>query len=397
MEKHDTNQEIIKAFKLRLKPTAQQKLKLKQWAGAARFTYNKVIETFNNDKDKSKVNNFKLRNKFVTYTTRHGTTNNFFSNKLWLLDCPKAIRKGAVDDAVTARKAALTNLKNGNIKHFSMRYRTKKHKSWSLTLEKANVVHKEDALSIFPKMLGNMKYCSTKQLNKLIGTNHPLMDCKLQQDRYNDYYLIVPTKVKVCNTPKLSGVVAIDPGIRKYVTMYSPDNKEAYLIASEFQKIIVPLLLQADKLCAQTTRTNGRKKYKLEQRLVRLRKRIHYLKTELFNQTASFISDNYSTVLMPKLDTQQIAALSTTNKYLARELNNTRHMSFFNHLRYKCLEKGVKFLHVEEHYTSQTCHECGHLHKTNEEIHHCPCCGYVGDRDVIGAFNILLKAVRLPS
>jgi putative transposase len=389
----DQGQEIVKALKLRLKPDAHQKILLKQWSGASRYTYNKVVETFNNVKDSSKVNAFKLRNRFVTFQTRHGTTNNFFSNKPWLLDCPKAIRKGAVDDAVAARKAALSNLKNGNIRHFTMRYRSKKTKTSSLTLEKTNITRNDNALSIFPKSLGDMKYCSTKQLHKLIASKHPLMDCKLQRDKFGDYYLVVPTKVKVCK-PKRSGVVAIDPGVRKYLTMYSPDNQEAHFVAARFIDTIKPLLLHADNLCSRIAKSNGKTKHKLQQQLIRLRKRIHNLKTELLHKTASFITDSYSTVLMPKLDTQQIAALSTTTKYLARELNNTRHMSFFNHLKYKCLEKGVKFLHVEEYYTSQTCHKCGHLHKTSEEIHSCPSCEYVGDRDLIGALNILLKAVR---
>lgn len=388
-----TSREIVKALKLRLKPTAAQKQQLKQWAGASRFTYNKIINTFNNPKETARVNAFKLRNRFVTSETRHGTTNNFFDDKLWLLDCPKAIRKGAVDDAVTARKAALSNLKNGNITHFKMRYRSKKTPSWSLTLEKNNIICDEDVLAIFPRKLGSMRYCRKKQMHKMIPGKHPLMDCKLQRDKFGDYYLVVPNKVKVAS-PKRSGIVSIDPGIRKYLTMYSPDNYEAHIIASRFIDTLKPLLLQTDALYGRLTKTNGKQRDKIKRQLIKLRKRIHNLKTELTHRSTAFITDNYSTVLMPKLDTQQIAALSTTNKYLARELNNTRHMSLFNHLRNKCLEKGVTFLHVEEHYTSQTCHECGHLHKTDKEIHSCPKCGYTGDRDLIGALNILLKAVR---
>ena len=388
-----TSQEIVKALKLRLKPTAAQKHQLKQWAGASRFTYNKIINTFNNTKETAKVNAYKLRNRFVTSETRHGTTNNFFADKPWLLDCPKAIRKGAVDDAVTARKAAFSNLKNGNITHFKMRYRSKKTPSWSLTLEKNNIICDKDILSIFPRKLGSMKYCRKKQLHKLITEKHPLMDCKLQKDRFGDYYLVVPNKFKV-TTPKRPGLVSIDPGVRKYLTMYSPDNHEAHIVASRFIDTLKPLLLQTDAMYGRLSKASGKQRDKLKRQLVKLRKRIHNLKTELTYRSAAFITDNYSTVLMTKLDTQQIASLSTTNKYLARELNNTRHMSFFNHLKYKCLEKGVTFLHVEEHYTSQTCHECGHIHKTDKEIHSCPKCGYIGDRDLIGALNILLKAVR---
>lgn len=394
MAKEDTKEtKVTKALKLRLNPTLEQKTIIKKWDGCSRFTYNKALDIINRTPNE-RVDKFKLRNKFVTVTTRHNTVNNFFNNKLWLLDCPKAIRKGAIDDLVTARKAALTNLKNKNIDHFKLRFRSKKDKYFSLTLEKNNISRKDDKLFIFGNSLNEMKYRNTKQLHKLISSIHPTMDCKLQKDKFNDYYLVIPHSVEIRKQPIKEGVVSIDPGIRKFLALYSPDDKSAHFIASRFMNIIKPLLYEIDNICSEMTKTSGRKKDKLKQKLIRLRKRIHYLKHELLYQSANYITNKYSIVLCPKLNIPLLAALKTTNKFLARELYNSNHCKFFNHLEYKCKEKNVKFLHVSEHYTSQTCHQCGTLHKTNEEIRCCPNCGCEGDRDLIGSLNILLRAVR---
>lgn len=156
------------------------------------------------------------------------------------------------------------------------------------------------------------------------------------------------------------------------------------------------MLFEIDNLCSIRTKSLGRKKDKITRKITKLRKRIFNLKKELIHQSASYITNNYSIVLMPKLETQEISRLETTTKYLAREITCTSHCTFFNHLKYKCKEKGVRFLHVNEDYTSQTCNKCGFKQKDEKEIHECSNCNYRCDRDVNGAFNILLKAIRVP-
>ena len=85
------------------------------------------------------------------------------------------------------------------------------------------------------------------------------------------------------------------------------------------------------------------------------------------------------------------------------------HSKVFDAIKYKCWEHGSKFLHVDEAYTSQTCPNCGKLHKTSSETYSCPACGYTQDaqlkiiektrffddfyRDMVGALNMLLKAL----
>ena len=383
----------MRARKLRLRPTQEQKKLLHEWAGCVRYTYNRAIEVLNNPKEDKKTC-FAIRDRFVTVTSRKGMTNTFFLNKPWLSECPKAIRKGAVDDAITAYKAAHSNLRNGNIQHFQLRFRSKKTRSWSMTLEKANVKKDGDSLKVFPKLLGNMRYYSTKQLHKLMSGQRPDMDCKIQRDRYGDFFLVLPSKVQVQSTPRQAGIVSIDPGIRKFLTLYSPDQQTATLIGSRFMDVLMPLLQQADTACGRMIQSSGKARDKWKRRLNVLRKRIHNLKTELVYQSAAFIAQNHSLVLMPKLPTTILAARPTTTKWLARELYNSRHCHLFEHLRQVCLHRGVQFLEVGEDYTSQTCHRCGHLHKTDQETRTCPSCHYEGDRDVIAALNILLKAIR---
>jgi putative transposase len=70
----------------------------------------------------------------------------------------------------------------------------------------------------------------------------------------------------------------------------------------------------------------------------------------------------------------------------------------FNQLRlfieYKALGAGVKFVMVNPAYTSQTCHQCLHIHPVKGESYRkgkrfcCGHCGWLGDADLNGARNI---------
>jgi putative transposase len=127
----------------------------------------------------------------------------------------------------------------------------------------------------------------------------------------------------------------------------------------------------------------------------KIRKKVSNLKDEMRNQSANFIAKRYDLVLMPKLESGKlcIKASRRLKTKTARALLNAGHSKFFDSLKSKCWEYGSTFLHVKEDYTSQTCPECGSLNKCNE-IYKCKKCLFKHDRDVVGAMNIMFKAIR---
>ena len=65
--------------------------------------------------------------------------------------------------------------------------------------------------------------------------------------------------------------------------------------------------------------------------------------------------------------------------------------TLMNQLKYKATLNGIKFVPVNESYTSQMCPKCGKLHKTSNRNYKCCDCGYSAHRDIVGAWNILNK------
>ncbi len=360
-----------------------------------------------NPKNKTLRDKFRLRNHLCTVKGRdwyeYGklmkSQNSFYNDKPWLQTCPKAVKQGAIEEARSNLSACFTNKANGNIKAFNTPFRTKKkemQQGWSIYLEKNNVCKKGNALFVFPDLLGEVKYCKTKQLHKLMPNDKPDMDCKLQKDAYGDFYLVFSHKVKGKPAPnEVHKPMAGDPGVRKFLTTYSPTG-DAYMLGNRWASVVMQEALKIDRMMAQHAKEEKRKTRRwLVERIRCARRRIQNLKAELRFQSANFIIKTYDLVMLPKLDVNKLVIKGSrrlTTK-TARALLNACHCSFFDTVRAKCWEHGVHFLHVREEYTSKTCPHCGALNDC-DEVYRCQGCGFTHDRDLIGALNIMLKTVR---
>lgn len=306
MEKEGMEKEKIKARKLKLRPTQEQKKVLEHWAGCSRYLYNKTIALLTNKKNKTLRDEFRIRDRFVTIKgKRLHTKNNFYNNKPWLVTCPKAIKQSTIKEAISNMNGCFTNLGNNNIKHFESPFRSKKRqlqKGWSLSLEKTNLYKLDNHLFIFKTFLGEMRYCKTKQLHKLISDKHPSKDCKIQKNRYGEYFLIVPY---VC-TPKaqkpknISNPASGDPGIRKYLTTYSLE--ESLIIGNRWSTTLMQELLKLDDMVSKNEDIK---------KLRKQRRRIDNLKRELRFQVANLVSKRYDLFMMPKLEVKQLSEKST--------------------------------------------------------------------------------------
>ena len=420
----------LKTLKLHLRPNPLQKQKLEQWAGCSRFTYNKAV-SISLTKGSTQTNAYKIRDRIITLKKRGSDTeNSFFNNKPWLLECPKSIRFSAVSTAVSNIKSCFSNLKAGNIDRFDAPFKTKRNqilKGWTIGMEQKNVSRDNDKLYLFKDLLGEMRYSSTKQLHKLLPGINPTHDPKIQKSAFGEYFLVlsldwskrerqaVSLKIKVnedgtvsCpihvnhNTSVHKGFasVSLDPGIRKTLTSFSPENKESFIFGKGQAMQMTQLLLAYDKLLSETSDTNStmnaKERKNAKKLILRIRKRIFYLKKEFRDQVSNFLARRYDILLVPKLKTAEMS-LRTGRRLktkVVRQMMTLGHSVLNKRIREKCLEYGSTFMEVKEHYTSQTCPVCGTLKKTSSETYCCDKCGFKCDRDVMGALNIYLKSLR---
>ena len=121
-------------------------------------------------------------------------------------------------------------------------------------------------------------------------------------------------------------------------------------------------------------------------KIERQRKDFHF-------KTAKQYADTYKTIVVEDL---QITTM-VKNHHLAKSIMDASWGAFLAILSVKAGNAGHQVLRVNPRFTSQKCYKCGEIVQKSLSVrtHLCPFCGYIADRDVNAAQNILKSGVRL--
>lgn len=83
--------------------------------------------------------------------------------------------------------------------------------------------------------------------------------------------------------------------------------------------------------------------------------------------------------------------MSRKNHHLAKSIVDAGWHQLVQFTTYKAESAGKCVVQVDPYQTSQQCSQCDEVMKKTlqQRVHYCPHCGYVEDRDVNAAINIL--------
>lgn len=388
MVKEAIQTEILRIRKIKLKLNSIQKKTLQMWADHHRYSYNKAINIINGDKSE-----------MVIYNGTNPESANTFYGRLelrdqitpaatcsripWILKTPKHIRESGVFEAHKNFKSALSNLKNGHIKYFNLRFKSKKHKSWSFEVPKESIKTYDKQIGLYEKETTNARIKTTEKI-PIIEHN-----CNVIYDGLN-HYICIPVKVERKENTTNGMYASLDPGVRKFQTVYSPDQSEFLMIGNGSAKEMYKHLLKLDKLLSKKNCKNRLKAEKLRMKISNLQDELHY-------KTTKYLCNNYKCIYIPKLTNENDIIKVRNRKINTKTVRNMvvlGHCKFVERLKTKAEEfTNVKVHVISEEFTSQRCLNCRELTKMKkgEEIHKCNFCKMEIDRDVLGSTNILLK------
>jgi putative transposase len=365
-----------------LEPDRETARTLRQWMGVCRLTYNTAL-SYIRDGKQHKKNFYWLRNRFVN-------ASNIPPSKGFILDVPKHVREGAVKDLATAFKGNFTKKSNDPRHTFCIRFRSKKDIQ-SIVIPKANVRVAPSGLVIYPRSL------SSKPIHTHRAIPQPQADCRLSLDRLGRWILYVPVQVethRAAGESQASDACSLDPGVRTFLTSWSP-NGEAYKLGDGFQTTLYAGLLQMDALQGRVATSSGRSKKRKSTALARYRTRHENVLRDLHYQLASFLCARYKTIVIPAFGSKKMtsSAERRLRTKTVRSMLGLGHYAFRQRLHDVAERKGVRVFECTEEYTSKTCSCCGWLHPTlgSAKTFKCGSCDNVIDRDLQGAFNIFLK------
>lgn len=207
-------------------------------------------------------------------------------------------------------------------------------------------------------------------------------------------YICVPHEVPCSVSDNQGRVVALDPGIRSFMTLFSEDSF-GWLGQYDIGRI-QRLCYYLDDLISRSTKVKAKKRYRLRKAADKIRFKIKNLVDELHHKIARFLVDNFDIILLPTFETSQMA-IKKSRKIRAksvRQMLTLSHYRFKQFLKHKAFETGKLVLDVNEAYTSKTVswtgeiiHNLGGRKKIKSND------GQVMDRDLNGGRGIFLRSL----
>ena len=362
---------VTKARRIRIYPTHQQKQLFKQWFGVERKVYNTCINHFN-----KKDIEFKGWMKMSTLVL-HSLTENYIKS------VPYQIKNIAVKDSYTSWMTNCKKTKKTG-KPFKLRYKSRKNPIQSCYILKQAVSES----GIYHTISGKLKLSEREFLK------NDICDCRLIYD-HGRWYLSVPQKFSNVATENQGGIVALDPGVRNFLTYFSEDGRFGWLGIHAFDRILT-LNLKCDHLQSRLALTKDkRKKGKLKRTVNRTYHRIQDLVDELHWQCINYLTHNFSVIVFPPFEVKGMTKKGRRlRKSAVRSMLSLRFFEFKERLKQKCKECGVMYIEQNESYTSKTNSFTGELITNLGGKEWFMYDGIKVHRDLNGARNILIRAMR---
>ncbi len=139
------------------------------------------------------------------------------------------------------------------------------------------------------------------------------------------------------------------------------------------------------RLCRR--KKGSRRRRKAARNCAKTHLKIKRQRRDFLFKTAKPYAEGYAHICVEDLN---IAGM-LQNHHLAKSIADASWGTFFNILTEKAERAGHQVVTVPARFTSQICHRCGEIVQKSLSVrtHICPSCGYVEDRDVNAAKNIL--------
>src|SRR6266571_1733500 len=327
----DSESTVRKSRKIRCSPTPQQRQTLKRWFGASRFVYNQTVEYLK--KPDTRAQWKKIKGVILA------------SLPPWCAEIPYQIKSLAIRDACKATTQVKILTKQGKRKDdgalLQVHFRSRHDPIQSFYVPKSAV----SAHGISYTLLGTLRFREALPAQP--------RDCRLV-GAYGAYYLTVPSDEPRRVAENQGRVVALDPGIRSFLTFFA-EASCGWLGTGDFSRI-QRLCTHLDTLHSRADTSTSHAKARLLKSAARTRKTIRHLIDELHHKTALFLVTNFDVILLPTFETSQMVCKGARKlrRKSVRNMLTFAHYRFKSFLKHKAFEYGKTVVDVCEAYTSKT-------------------------------------------
>ena len=268
--------------------------------------------------------------------------------------------------------------------------RFKKGNQWhSLQLRqygKDAYVHEDKKHLIVPKKLGH--FLKIKVHRKIEG-RPKTVHLVLRADGHWYALIVCETEPQSTHLPSICTHtdVGIDVGLKSFLT----DSEGNTVPNPRFYRTSQKTLRRKQRQLSRRKKGSQRRR-KAAKNVAKTHLKINRQRRDHHFKTARPYAQGYQRIMVEDLAICHMVK----NHHLAKSIMDASWGAFLAILSAKAASAGHEVIRVNPRFTSQRCHQCGQIvHKSlSVRTHLCPFCGYVADRDVNAAKNILMAGAR---
>ena len=375
----------LQAFKFELMPTGEQARKMRQFAGACRFVYNKALALQRENREAG--------GKFIGYVgmAKHLTAWRNSTETPWLKDAPVHTSQCALKDLDRAfvnffeKRTAFPRFKRKGMRD-SFRYPDAKQ----IRLDR------ENGRICLPK-LGYIRYRNSRTVPGEARSATVSL-------RAGKWYVSILTKREVEQPVPHGPAVGIDVGVARFATL--SDGAFIAPLAS-FRKHEQRLGKYQRRMARKVKGSSNWKKAKA--RVQRIHARIANARNDFLHKASNTISKNHAMIAVEDLQVRNMSGSAKgsaetpgrnvrAKSGLNKSILDQGWFEFRRQLEYKTAWRGGFFVAVPPQNTSRTCPCCSHISADNrrtQALFACIRCGHEANADHVGAINVLERGQRL--
>ncbi|MBB3192481.1 RNA-guided endonuclease InsQ/TnpB family protein [Halomonas cerina] len=369
----------LQAFKYELMPNGEEVRKMRQFAGMARFVFNRglALQKARYEAGDKKLGYAALCKELTGWRNSTETP--------WLKDAPIHPLQQSLKDLERAyanffaKRADFPRFKKKGQRD-SFRYPDPKQ----IRLDQGN-------RRIFLPKLGWLRFRKSREL---LGT---VKNVTVSQSG-GRWFVSIQTEREVDVPMPKGGAVGIDMGVARFATLSDGSDLAPF---NSFKRHQTALRKAQQSLSRKTKFSQNWKKAKA--RIQKIQARIANARRDYLHKASATISQNHALVVLEDLQVgnmsrsargsveqpgQNVRAKSGLN----RSILDQGWYGFRRQLDYKLAWSGAHLVVVPPHNTSRTCPECGHVAAANRRSQACfACveCGFEANADHVGAINVL--------